>query len=311
MGRNPSQHLITKYTHRTRPDGRLFPGTTQASGNYNMPELPEVEVSRLGIAPEITGRQIDAVVLRNRSFRIPVDEELPRTLKGLSIGNVARRSKYLLLRCDDPAGPAGHLILHLGMSGSLRFVERNAPVDKHDHFELQFGELALRLRDPRRFGVVLWQPGPDAGEHPLLAQLGPEPLEDGFVAARLKAALAKRRQAIKPTLMDARVVVGVGNIYASESLHRAGISPLRAANRLSLASCERLVGAVRETLTAAIAAGGSSVRDYVHSDGGAGCFQLQCAVYDRGGEPCPRCGGTIRSLRQAGRATYYCPNCQK
>jgi formamidopyrimidine-DNA glycosylase len=276
-----------------------------------MPELPEVEVSRLGIAPEIEGRTIAGAVVRNRDFRQPVPAGLGRMLAGLRVEAVLRRGKYLLLRCRRGEALAGHLLIHLGMSGSLRFVAAGAPAEAHDHVDLVFGGQALRLRDPRRFGLVLWQPGAAIDSHPLLASLGPEPLADGFDGGWLHRALASRRQAIKPAIMDSHLVVGVGNIYASESLFDARISPLRAANRLSKASCERLADSIRRTLAAAIAAGGSSVRDYVHSDGGAGCFQLQCAVYERAGEPCRGCGAPVRGIRQAGRATYYCPRCQR
>lgn len=276
-----------------------------------MPELPEVEVSRLGIAPEVEGRVITGAVVRNRAFRQPVPAGLTRTLAGLHVDRVLRRGKYLLLRCTRDDLLAGHLLIHLGMSGSLRFVPAGAPAEPHDHVDLVFGGQALRLRDPRRFGLVLWHPGPEVDRHPLLAALGPEPLEPGFDGAWLHRALVGRRQAIKPAIMDSHLVVGVGNIYASESLFDARISPLRAANRISASSCDRLADSIRRTLAAAIAAGGSSVRDYVHSDGGAGCFQLQCAVYERGGEPCRGCGAPIRIIRQAGRATYYCPRCQR
>lgn len=276
-----------------------------------MPELPEVEVSRLGIAPEIEGQTLAGAIVRNRAFRQPVPAGLERTLAGLRVESVRRRGKYLLLRCARGEQLAGHLLLHLGMSGSLRFVARDAPAEAHDHVDLLFARQALRLRDPRRFGLVLWHAGADIDRHPLLATLGPEPLEAEFDGAWLRRALASRTQAIKPAIMDSHLVVGVGNIYASESLFGARISPLRAANRISLAGCERLAESIRRTLTTAIAAGGSSVRDYVHSDGGAGCFQLQCAVYERAGEACHGCGAPIRTIRQAGRATYYCPRCQR
>ena len=276
-----------------------------------MPELPEVEVSRLGIAPEIEGQTIAGAIVRNRAFRQPVPDGLESTLAGLRVESVHRRGKYLLLRCARGERHAGYLLIHLGMSGSLRFVSRGAPAETHDHVDLLFPRLALRLRDPRRFGLVLWHAGADIDSHPLLATLGPEPLAAGFDGAWLRRALTKRTQAIKPAIMDSHLVVGVGNIYASESLFGAGISPLRAANRISLAACERLADSIRRTLAAAIAAGGSSVRDFVHSDGGAGCFQLQCAVYERAGEPCRGCGALVRSIRQAGRATYYCPRCQR
>ncbi len=176
-------------------------------------------------------------------------------------------------------------------------------------FDLIFPQQILRFADPRRFGVVLWQPA-EAAPHPLLAVLGIEPLADEFTADWLYAQTRQRIGPIKPVLMDSHLVVGIGNIYAAESLFRAGISPLRAANRISRERYERLVPAIRQTLADAIAAGGSSIRDYVHSDGGAGCFQVECAVYDRAGEPCRRCSGVVRQIRQSGRSTFYCPACQ-
>ena len=276
-----------------------------------MPELPEVEVCRRGIEPELLGRVIEGVVIRAPKLRQTIPPALVELLPGCQIVAVRRRGKYLLLDCLGE-GVQGSLIIHLGMSGNLRFVPHSLPPEKHDHFELVLAEQILRFADPRRFGVVLWQPGPPeaAESHPLLATQGIEPLSDAFTVAWLHAANARRSAPIKPVLMDSHLVVGIGNIYASESLFRAGISPLRAANRISRARYELLVPAIRDTLSAAIAAGGSSIRDYVHSDGGAGCFQIQAAVYDRDGQPCLRCGGVVKQVRQAGRSTYYCPSCQ-
>lgn len=270
-----------------------------------MPELPEVEVARRGLLPSLAGCRVVAATLRTPKLRLPVPPELPQRLVGLRLRDIARRGKYLLF---DFGG--GTLILHLGMSGSLRLVAPGTLPAKHDHFDLDFGTIVLRLRDPRRFGVLVWTEAPPEA-HPLLAGLGIEPLADAFDGDWLHAALARRSAPVKPVLMDAGLLVGVGNIYASESLFRAGISPLRAAKRIARPRCAALAQAIRETLTAAIAAGGSSVRDYVHSDGGAGCFQLQCAVYDRAGLPCPRCGTAIRSARQAGRSSFWCPRCQR
>lgn len=276
-----------------------------------MPELPEVEVCRLGLQPELTGARIVAVRIRTPKLRHPIPAELAQLLPGSHILAVRRRGKYLLFDCRGP-GVEGSLIVHLGMSGNLRFVPAAQAPEKHDHFELELETTLLRLADPRRFGLVLWQPGPpEASErHPLLAVQGLEPLSDAFTADWLHAAVARRNAPIKPVLMDSHLVVGIGNIYASESLFRAGISPLRPASRISRDRYALLVPAIRETLRAAIAAGGSSIRDYVHSDGGAGCFQIQAAVYDRAGLVCGRCGGTIRQIRQAGRSSYYCPQCQ-
>lgn len=276
-----------------------------------MPELPEVEVCRRGLLPELEGERIEGVLIRSPKLRYPIPRELVDLLPGCRVRAIRRRGKYLLFDCVRP-GVEGTLILHLGMSGNLRFVPLQQPPDKHDHFELVLGRQALRLADPRRFGLVLWQPGAPAAaaDHPLLAVLGVEPLTESFDGDWLHAAGSRRAAPIKPVLMDSHLVVGIGNIYASESLFRAGISPLRAANRISLGRYRLLAAAVRETLSDAIAAGGSSIRDYVHSDGGAGCFQIQAAVYERDGEPCRRCPGVIRQIRQSGRSSYYCPSCQ-
>lgn len=276
-----------------------------------MPELPEVEVCRRGLAPELEGRLIEGVVIRAPKLRHVIPLELLELLPGCLILAVRRRGKYLLIDCRK-ADVEGCLIIHLGMSGNLRFVPHDLPIAKHDHFDLVLANQILRFADPRRFGVVLWQHGPPLSteQHPLLATQGIEPLSDGFTVEWLYGAAAGRSGPIKPVLMDSHLVVGIGNIYASESLFRAGISPLRAANRISRARYALLATAIRETLSDAIAAGGSSIRDYVHSDGGAGCFQIQAGVYDRAGEPCLRCGGVIRQIRQAGRSTYYCPSCQ-
>ncbi|MFC5299866.1 bifunctional DNA-formamidopyrimidine glycosylase/DNA-(apurinic or apyrimidinic site) lyase [Azospira restricta] len=270
-----------------------------------MPELPEVEVSRQGLLPYLPGKTVRAATVRTPRLRHEIPPELPRLLSGRALAGIARRGKYLVF---DFGG--GWLILHLGMSGSLRLVAPETPPQKHDHVDLDFGDTVLRLRDPRRFGVLAWtEAAPET--HPLLAVLGIEPLSPEFDGRWLHAALHRRSAPVKPVLMDGHLLVGVGNIYASESLFRAGISPLRAANRIAAGRCDRLAEAVRETLADSIAAGGSSVRDYVHSDGGAGCFQLSCAVYDRDGAPCPACGTPVRCTRQAGRSTYWCPRCQR
>ena len=273
-----------------------------------MPELPEVEVYRRGLLPEVEGQVIRGAVVRAASLRLPLAPGLGETLAGQRVAAIRRRGKYLLLDCRG-GGEDGCLIIHLGMSGSLRFVALDAPAGRHDHVDLIFAHCILRLADPRRFGVVLWQPA-SAPLPALLAGLGIEPLGDELTGAWLFAATRGRSAPIKPLLMDSHLVVGIGNIYAAESLFRAGISPLRAAGRVGRERCGRLVSAIRATLTDAIAAGGSSIRDYVHSDGGAGCFQVDCAVYGRAGEPCRRCDGTVRQVRQGGRSTFYCPVCQ-
>lgn len=275
-----------------------------------MPELPEVEVSRQGLLPYLPGQRIVTAIVRTPRLRHAIPAELPAILAGRRIDAIVRRGKYLLFDCESAQG-GGWLILHLGMSGSLRLTLPDAvPAQKHDHFDLIFPSTTLRLRDPRRFGTLLWHQGPNVETHPLLATLGIEPLATNFDGHWLHAAMQRRSGPIKPLLMDSHLVVGIGNIYAAESLFHAGISPLRAANRIGLERYRQLASAIRATLSAAIDAGGSSVRDYVHSDGGAGCFQLACAVYDRAGETCPRCSKTVRVIRQSGRSTFYCTGCQ-
>jgi len=270
-----------------------------------MPELPEVETTLRGIAPHLNNRQIADVVIRNASLRWPIPGNLPKLLQGQTVRDLQRRAKYLLLAFDH-----GTLILHLGMSGSLRIQPVGTPAEKHDHFDLVLdsGQL-LRLRDPRRFGAVLWHEG-DVAQHPLLAALGPEPLQAEFDAEYLYAATRKRKAAIKLVIMDNHVVVGVGNIYANEALFRAGIRPQLAAGRLSRERCAELTRTIKEVLRAAIKKGGSSLRDYVDSDGKQGYFQQHYFVYGRTGEPCRRCGTPIKQLRQGQRSTFYCPQCQ-
>lgn len=269
-----------------------------------MPELPEVEVTRRGLAPHLAGRLISAVQVREPRLRWPVPQSI-LALAGRTVKAIRRRGKYLLLDCGD-----GHLIVHLGMSGSLRVLPLETPAQKHDHFDLVLGDRLLRLRDPRRFGAVLWIAGePEA--HPLLAHLGVEPLSRALDPARLHALTRAHRTSIKQFLMDARRIVGVGNIYANESLFRAGISPRTRANRLSPSRCAKLARAIKETLRAAIRAGGSSLRNFVGADGAAGYFQNRYRVYDRAGLACRRCGTRIRKIVQASRASYFCPRCQK
>lgn len=272
-----------------------------------MPELPEVEVVRTGLSGTATGRRVQAVVTRVPALRWPIPGDLDTCLRGRVLLRVERRSKYLLLHFET-----GCLIVHLGMSGTIAWRAASTPLRAHDHLDLVFEQGILRLNDPRRFGAVLWHPA-DAGppaSHPLLAGLGVEPLSEGFDGQLLHAATRGRRLAIKSLLLSGSVVVGVGNIYASESLFRAGIRPTTAAGRIGLARYERLAAAIRETLTQAIAAGGSTLRDFVSSEGQSGYFQLACFVYDRAGEPCRRCATPIRLLRQQQRATYWCPVCQ-
>jgi formamidopyrimidine-DNA glycosylase len=271
----------------------------------SMPELPEVETTCRGIRPLVCGRRVTALRVRNPRLRQPVPADLATRLVGERLDAVRRRAKYLLL---DFAG--GSLIVHLGMSGSLRVVAADTPAGAHDHVDLVFGDSALRLRDPRRFGLVLWQAG-DALSHPLLAGLGREPLEDGFTGTWLRQALHGSRMPIKQALMDARRVVGVGNIYASESLFRARIHPLEAAGAVGPRRIGRLAAAIRETLAAAIAAGGSTLRDYVGGDGRPGYFQQEYFVYGRAGLPCRVCGTPVRRVVVGQRSTFFCPRCQR
>jgi formamidopyrimidine-DNA glycosylase len=245
-----------------------------------MPELPEVEITRRGIEPTIAGQAVTSVVVRNPNLRWPVPRRLAETLSGRTVRQVLRRAKYILVDFGN-----GWLILHLGMSGSLRVVPANKLAETHDHVDLVFGRHAVRLRDPRRFGAVLWTSG-DVLAHPLLAALGVEPLSTDFDGDVLYRASRGRRVSVKQFIMDHHVVVGVGNIYANESLFRAGINPRLAAGRITKARYARLVEEIKATLTAALAAGGSSLRDFVHSDGASGYFQQQYYVYDRTGEPC-------------------------
>ncbi len=271
-----------------------------------MPELPEVETTRRGLLAAMEGVRIEHAVVRERRMRQPISRALPACVAGLTVRALHRRAKYLLIDCGS-----GTLIVHLGMSGRLWLVDSNTPPEKHDHFDLVLANgKTVRLRDPRRFGCVLWVTD-DVMQHKLLASLGPEPLSDDFTGAALYNALRKRGSAIKLVIMDSHVVVGVGNIYASEALFRAGISPRIAARRLTRARCDVLAGVIRETLSEAIIAGGSSIRDYVGSDGMTGNFQSNFAVYGRDGEPCHACGTTIKCLVQGQRSTFYCPTCQR
>lgn len=270
-----------------------------------MPELPEVEVTRRGIEKRVVGTRLDRAVLRAPSLRYPIPANLARTLAGRPLLEAKRRGKYLLLDFDG-----GHLLIHLGMSGSLRFVAPRTEPEKHDHADFVFGESVLRLTDPRRFGALLWLEG-DPLAHPLIAKLGIEPLTRAFTADWLHAALHGKSVAIKPAIMDSGLIVGVGNIYAAESLFDAGIDPRRAAGCVSLQRLAKLVPAIKQTLQAAIRADGSTLRDFCNTDGGMGDFQTRHKVYDRAGEPCMTCGTPIRQIRQGQRSTCFCPRCQR
>ena len=271
-----------------------------------MPELPEVETTRRGIAPHLEGRRIAAVTVREPRLRWPVDPDLPARLEGQTVLSVGRRAKYLLLATD-----AGTVILHLGMSGSLRLVPAGTAPGRHDHLDVCLDDgRCLRLNDPRRFGSVHWTEGAPEG-HRLLAALGPEPLAAAFDGAHLYGLSRGRRAPVKAFLMDSRVVVGVGNIYASEALFRAGIHPRRPAGRIARARYERLAEAVRMVLGEAIAAGGTTLRDFVDSTGRPGYFAQSLRVYGNEGATCVDCGQKIRKEVIAQRATYYCGRCQR
>ncbi|MDX5363722.1 MAG: bifunctional DNA-formamidopyrimidine glycosylase/DNA-(apurinic or apyrimidinic site) lyase [Pseudazoarcus pumilus] len=269
-----------------------------------MPELPEVETTCRGIRPVLTGRTASGCIIRNGRLRQPVPPDLAERVRGQPLAAVERRAKYLLLRFGS-----GTVIVHLGMSGSLRVVDARAPVGKHDHVDLLFGDTALRLRDPRRFGLVTWHAGAPE-QHPLLARLGVEPLQPGFDGDWLFDALRGVSTSIKLAIMDAHRIVGVGNIYASESLFRARIHPLTPAGSLSRERCRRLAEAIRVTLAAAIEAGGSTLRDFVGGDGQAGYFQQQYFAYGRDGEPCRVCGSIVRKAVIGQRSTFWCARCQ-
>ena len=270
-----------------------------------MPELPEVEITRRGIEPHILGKRVTSVVVREPRMRWPVPPRLGKTLSQLTVQKVRRRAKYLILEMGT-----GSLIIHLGMSGSLRVLGTAQPPRMHDHVDIVFGQQLLRLRDPRRFGCVLWQSG-EAERHPLLRDLGVEPLGPEFSGDCLYRATRQRKTPIKLLLMNQAVVVGVGNIYASESLFHAAIRPTTPAWRLSRLRCDALAKAVVQTLQNSLDAGGTTLRDYVQSNGEPGYFQKLTFVYGRTGSPCRTCSTPIKETRQGQRSTFYCPNCQK
>ncbi len=270
-----------------------------------MPELPEVEITRRGLIP-LLNQTVKNVVIRNASMRWPIPAHLPQTLLNQKLISLNRRAKYILATFEN-----GTLLLHLGMSGRISLLDRNYPPEKHDHFDIEFVEGGvLRLRDPRRFGAVLWA-GCNPNAHALLITLGPEPLDDVFNAKYLHAQLKTRSAAIKVAIMDSHLVVGVGNIYASESLFRARIHPETPAKNLTLKQCEKLVAEIKDTLNAALDAGGSSISDFFGVDGNPGYFQQEYFVYGRTDEPCKVCGKPIKSIRLGQRSTFFCQSCQK
>jgi formamidopyrimidine-DNA glycosylase len=275
-----------------------------------MPELPEVEVTRNGIAPYLEQRCIAAIAVRNRNLRWPVPECLDVVMRGRRIQAITRRGKYLLFTVDT-----GTLIIHLGMSGSLRILTHNnymvaEALGVHDHFDLITEDrIVMRMRDPRRFGAVLWHEG-DILQHRLLRHLGPEPLSENFNAEGLYKYSRGKKSSIKTMLMDNHVVVGVGNIYANEALFQAGIRPSTAIGRIGLHRYDKLVREVQAVLQKAIQAGGSSLRDFAHADGNPGYFQQHYRVYGRAGLPCRNCNSAIKQIRQNQRSSFYCPGCQ-
>jgi len=270
-----------------------------------LPELPEVETTCRGISPHVTGQEITAVVVRQPKLRYPIPP-LVRHLVGREIVSVRRRGKYLIMSVGS-----GYLLIHLGMSGSLRLVPDDAPAGKHDHIDwvLASGQ-TLRFTDPRRFGIVDWIAG-DPCQHKLIVHMGPEPLEPDFSAAYLYSRGKGRKTPVKSLIMDSRVVVGVGNIYANEALFRCGIHPLRESGKISCERYGRLVEAIKSVLASAIEQGGTTLRDFVGGDGKPGYFKQSLHVYGRAGQPCTTCSGVLKEVRVAQRSTVYCPKCQR
>lgn len=271
-----------------------------------MPELPEVETTRLGIAPWIISHRISQLTIYNPKLRYPVDPDLPTIVQGLRLNDIQRRAKYLLFDCDGQG-----LLIHLGMSGSLRLIKEGEPLRPHDHWEMVFDNGSrLRYHDPRRFGSLQWWKG-DAQKHPRLCDLGIEPLCDAFSGDWLYCATRNRKMAIKSFLMNAKRVVGIGNIYANEALFIAGVSPMRPAEKLSQTKAELLVDAVRAVLQDSIKQGGTTLRDFVNGHGEPGYFKLSLKVYERNEQPCLQCGRPIQKTTLNQRSTWFCPHCQK
>lgn len=270
-----------------------------------MPELPEVESTRAGIAPHVVGQRITDVRLHRPDLRFPIPPDLPEHMQGRVVHGVRRRAKYLLMDVDG-----GSALIHLGMSGVLRVLAHTEERAKHDHVEIVFehGQM-LRFTDPRRFGMLLWQD--EGSTHPLLAKLGPEPLDDAFDANYLWQKSRGKKQAVKTYIMDQATVVGVGNIYAAESLFQAGIHPNRAAGKVSLARYETLVAAIKAILAHAITRGGTTLRDFLSPDGKPGYFEQELLVYGREGEPCTQCGAPLKQQKIGQRASVFCGHCQK
>ena len=276
-----------------------------------MPELPEVETSRRGIEPHLKNRQIQQIEIRQHRLRWPIPANLPALARGQTIRAVGRRGKYIILQLDE-----GSILIHLGMSGSLRICKPGSTAEKHDHIDISVSTAAgnqqkvLRLRDPRKFGCVLWIEG-DPGQHKLLKDLGPEPLGDDFTADYLWQRSRGRNSSIKSLIMNSHIVVGVGNIYACEALFRAGISPKRRAGKISRQRYTRLVDEIRATLSEAIEQGGTTLRDFTAEDGKPGYFKQKLLVYSRTGQPCVNCERPLKQVSQQGRSTFYCAHCQR
>lgn len=271
-----------------------------------MPELPEVETTRAGIQPHVQGQRVRTVIVRQPQLRWPVSEALASDLPGQTLHTVMRRAKYLLLAADH-----GHVCLHLGMSGRLRIVPADTPPGRHDHVDIVLdNDQTIRFNDARRFGSLFWLTG-DPDQFSLLAHLGPEPLSTTFDGTWLYQRSRGRRASVKAFIMDSATVVGVGNIYACEALHGARIHPRRAAGRISAVRYTRLAEAIKQVLSDAIVAGGTTLRDYIGVDGDTGYFQLRLAVYGHAGETCPRGCGPIRREVIGQRSTFFCPVCQR
>ncbi len=271
-----------------------------------MPELPEVETTRCGVAPHVVGQRVVDVLVRQPKLRWPVPVDLRQLLVGQEVSQLSRRAKYLLFEM-----PGGTMMIHLGMSGSLRIVPAGTPADLHDHADIHLENgMMLRYTDPRRFGAILWLEG-DPFAHELLKKLGPEPLSGAFSGEHLHRLAGQRKVPVKSFIMDGHVVVGAGNIYANEALFRAGIHPKRAAGRISLARYQRLADEIKQTLSEAIASGGTTLKDFVGGDGKPGYFKQELKVYGRGGLPCVECGEVLKEIRLGQRSTVFCTNCQR
>ena len=270
-----------------------------------MPELPEVETTRIGIAPYVLGEEITDVIIRDRRLRWPVPRQLKSNLVNTTIRKLYRRAKYLVFQTEK-----GHMLIHLGMSGSLRILTGNLPPEKHDHADFVFSSgTRLRFHDPRRFGCILWT-DKDPAQHKLMTSLGPEPLDAGFNGEYLFNKSRKRSQSIKTFIMDSRIVVGVGNIYANEALFTAGILPNRKAGTISKERYNKLAKSIKEILQKALRKGGTTLRDFVNGEGKPGYFRQELKVYDRADLPCYICNSLLKVKRIGQRSTFYCNTCQ-